>query len=197
MKLLVLLISAYLIGSIPFGYLISRVWNIDIRRFGSGNIGATNVFRTLGPVPGVIVFGLDMFKGTLPVSLAINLGLHPWLVILTGIVAVIGHAYPIYLNFKGGKGAATGLGILLGIAPDIFVAALLIAVLIIYASRYVSLASIITPILVTILFFSLKRPLAYSLAAGLVTIIIIVRHIPNIKRLMNGTENKIGLKKLI
>jgi len=196
-KLIILLISAYLIGSIPFGYLIAKIQNIDIRKFGSGNIGATNVFRPLGPVPGSIVFALDMLKGTMPVSLAINLGLNPWLVILTGIMAVVGHTYPIYLNFKGGKGAATGLGILLGIAPDIFVAALLIAALIVYASRYVSLASIITPVLVTILFFSLKRPLAYSLAAALITIIIIGRHVPNIKRLLNGTENKIGKKKLI
>ncbi len=191
-----LLIAAYLIGSIPFGYLISKVLNIDIRKFGSGNIGATNVYRTLGPVPGAIVFVLDLLKGTLPVYLAIQLVSNPWLIILVGIAAVIGHTYPIYLKFKGGRGAATGLGILLGIAPDIFVGAVAIAALIIYISRYVSLASIITPIIVTIMLFAFGRPLSYGLAAGLISIIIIARHIPNIKRLRNGTERKIGDKSL-
>ncbi len=196
MFIIIILIAAYLIGSIPFGYLISKVLNIDIRKFGSGNIGATNVFRTLGPVPGTIVFVLDLLKGTLPVYLAIQLGLNPWLIILAGIAAVIGHTYPVYLKFKGGRGAATGLGILLGIAPDIFVGAVAIAALIIYISRYVSLASIITPIIVTIALLAFGRPLPYSLAAGLISIIIIARHIPNIKRLLSGTERKIGEKSL-
>ncbi|MDD5382112.1 MAG: glycerol-3-phosphate 1-O-acyltransferase PlsY [Candidatus Margulisbacteria bacterium] len=192
--LLIILLS-YLIGSIPFGYLIPRVWNIDIRRHGSGNIGATNVFRTLGALPGALVFVLDLAKGTIPVVVARQITPDPWLIVLAGAAAIIGHTFPMFLKFKGGRGAATGLGILLGIAPDIFAGALLIALAIIAITRYVSVASIITPLLVTAAFIALNRPLPYSIVAGLVSALIIIRHIPNIKRLLSGTEPRIRIKK--
>lgn len=188
------MVAAYLLGSIPFGYLIARIWNIDIRRKGSGNIGATNVFRTIGPLAGSLVFLLDLLKGALPVLLAKQLTANPWLVILVGIATVLGHTYPIFLKFKGGRGAATGLGFLLAVAPDIFIGALILVILIILLTRYVSLASIITSPLVTLAFFLLKRPLPYGLIAALVSVIIILRHIPNIKRLLAGTESRIGVK---
>ncbi|MBU0671742.1 MAG: glycerol-3-phosphate 1-O-acyltransferase PlsY [Candidatus Margulisbacteria bacterium] len=193
-NILLVMVAAYLLGSIPFGYLIARIWNIDIRRKGSGNIGATNVFRTIGPLAGSLVFLLDLLKGALPVLLAKQLTANPWLVILVGIATVLGHTYPIFLKFKGGRGAATGFGFLLAVAPDIFIGALILVILIILLTRYVSLASIITSPLVTLAFFLLKRPLPYGLIAALVSVIIILRHIPNIKRLLAGTESRIGVK---
>jgi glycerol-3-phosphate acyltransferase PlsY len=185
------IIGSYLIGSIPFGLIISKIWNIDIRRHGSGNIGATNVFRTLGPIPGAIVFILDLLKGTLAVYLAFQVTGRPELIVLVGTAAVLGHTYPIFLKFKGGRGAATGLGILLGIAPDIFIGAAIMVILLILITRYVSVASIVTPALVTIAFIVLKRPWVYALTAGIISALITIRHIPNIKRLLNRTENKI------
>lgn len=190
-QIILAIIAGYLLGSIPFGYIISKIWNVDIRRYGSGNIGATNVFRTLGPVQGVLVFTLDLLKGTLAISLISLATNRPELIILAGLAAVLGHAYPIFLKFKGGRGSATGLGILLGIAPDIFLGAMILVLIIILLTRYVSLASIITPILVTAALIVLKRPFVYSIATGIVTILIIIRHIPNIKRLLGGTENRI------
>ena len=192
LQILTVILLAYVLGSIPFGLIIARIFNLDIRKHGSGNIGATNVFRTLGPVAGVIVFTLDLLKGTLPVYLAVQITADPWLIILAGLAAVLGHTYSIFMKFKGGRGVATGLGILLGIAPEIFVGALIMGLLIILISRYVSLASICMPPLVTLALILLNKPLPYTIIAGLITVLIIVRHIPNIKRLVNGTERKIG-----
>ncbi|MFH1826778.1 MAG: glycerol-3-phosphate 1-O-acyltransferase PlsY [bacterium] len=183
---------AYLLGAIPFGYLIARLQNIDIRRFGSGNIGATNVFRTLGPVPGIIVFGLDLLKGTLATHLVMQATPNPWLIIGGGALAVVGHSFPIFLNFKGGRGAATALGVVLAIAPDIFLAAAIVAATIIYITKYVSLGSMTTAVFVTGTLIYFQRPLPYSLVSALITALIIYRHIPNIKRLRAGTERKIG-----
>lgn len=189
---LLTIILGYLIGSIPFGYLIARAKNIDILSQGSGNIGATNVFRLLGPLPGVIVFALDLSKGTVPVLITRQLTQNAWFVILAGIAALIGHSFPIFLKFKGGRGSATGLGILLAIAPDIFFGAMLLVILIILTTRYVSIASLVVPPLVAVAFFVLERPFPYTLAAFLVSVLIIARHIPNIKRLQAGTEPRIG-----
>jgi len=194
MLFICLVVLAYLSGSIPFGYLIPKIWHLDIRQHGSGNIGATNVFRTLGPTAGTIVFVLDMLKGTIPVALANWLLGNPWLVIFVVAAAILGHTYSIFMGFKGGRGVATGVGCLLGLAPDIFIMALIIAFLIIAVTRYVSVASMITPVLVTLAFISFGRPLPYAFIAGLVSILILIRHIPNIKRLRAGTELKIGLK---
>lgn len=190
-----IIIIAYLLGSIPFGYIVAKIWNIDIRTQGSGNIGATNVFRTLGPIPGLLVFTLDLAKGAAPVIIAQYITHNPWLIILVGSAAVLGHTYPIFLKFKGGRGAATGLGFLLAVAPDIFIGAAILTALIIFLTRYVSVASITVPLVVALAFLILKRPLPYFLIAVVVSILIIYRHIPNIKRLLSGTESKIGVKK--
>jgi glycerol-3-phosphate acyltransferase PlsY len=193
-QIAIILVASYLIGSIPFGYLIARIWNVDIRLRGSGNIGATNVFRNLGLVPGLLVFALDLAKGTLAVCLAQYLTTLPWLIVLAGFAVVLGHMFSVFLKFKGGRGSATGLGVLLGIAPDIFLGAIILVALIIFLTRYVSVASMTIPILVAAAFFVLKRPLPYTLATGLVAILIILRHIPNIKRLLKKTEPRIGEK---
>lgn len=193
-NIILALAISYALGSIPFGILISKLFNVDIRQHGSGNIGATNVLRTLGPIPGLIVFILDILKGTAAVYLSQSVSQDPLIIIGCGLAAVLGHSYSIFLRFKGGRGAATGLGILLGIAPDVFLGALIIVILIIGITRYVSIASMTTPILVTLAFIVLNRPLPYSIVAGVITILIIIRHIPNINRLLNKTEPKIGEK---
>lgn len=189
------ILFAYLLGSIPFGLLIARWQGIDIRQQGSGNIGATNVFRTLGAGSGTIVFILDLLKGTIPVIIVQCFTNNPWLIILTGFTAIIGHTFPIFLKFKGGKGVATGLGVLLGIAPEIFIGAAIIAALIILTTRYVSLASMTTAVLVMLAFWGMQKPLPYTILTAVITILIILRHRPNIKRLLAGTEAKIGAKK--
>jgi len=189
--LIFIIILAYFIGSIPFGLLIAKLKGIDIREHGSGNIGATNVYRTMGPTYGIVVFILDLFKGTLPVILASQYTPNAWFIIAAGGAAAVGHMLPIFLKFKGGKGAATGLGVLLGIAPDIFLAAVIFATLVIYLTKYVSVGSICTAILVTLSLYLLNRPQPYVIIAGLITILLIIRHIPNIKRLLLGIEAKI------
>jgi glycerol-3-phosphate acyltransferase PlsY len=187
--------GGYLIGSIPFGYLIAKIRHIDILNQGSGNIGATNIFRTFGPTLGISVFVLDLAKGAVPVYLAQQVTQDHWLILSAGVAAIIGHTFSIFLKFKGGRGSATGLGILLAVAPDTFLGAFLLVFLIILITRYVSLASIIVPPLVALTFLVLKRPLPYTLFAMLVSMLIIIRHVPNIKRLRAGTEPKIGGEK--
>jgi len=191
LTIIIIITTAYLLGSIPFGLLIAKLKGIDIRQHGSGNIGATNVYRTMGSAYGIVVFALDMLKGTLPVILASQYTPNAWLIIAAGGAAAVGHMLPIFLKFKGGKGAATGLGVLLGIAPDVFLLAAVVAFLVIYITKYVSVGSICTAILVTASLYFLNRPPAYIIVAGLITLLLIIRHIPNIKRLLNGTENKI------
>jgi glycerol-3-phosphate acyltransferase PlsY len=186
--------GGYLTGSIPFGYLIARSRHIDIMSRGSGNIGAANIFRTLGPILGVSVFILDLAKGALPVYLSQQVTQNHWLILSAGMAAVFGHAFSVFLRFRGGRGSATGLGVLLAIAPDIFLGAFLLVIAIILITRYVSLASILVPPLVVAAFLALKRPLPYALAASLVTALIVGRHLPNIKRLWAGTEPRIGEK---
>ncbi len=190
-QILLVLLASYFIGSIPFGYIIARIWKVDIRKHGSGNIGATNVFRILGPIPGILAFILDLLKGTLAIYLIFLTTNRPEIIILAGLCAIVGHTFPIFLKFKGGRGAATGLGVLLGIAPEIFLAAVVVVILIIVITRYVSLASIITPILVAIAFISFKKPLPYTIVVGLAAGLIVFRHIPNIKRLLKRQENRI------
>ena len=184
----------YLLGSIPFGLIISKTWNIDIRKHGSGNIGATNVLRILGPLPATLVFGLDFLKGALAIVIGQLVSGDPAVVILLGFAAVIGHMYSIFLGGKGGKGAATGLGMLAGLAPEIFIISAVFAGVVIYASRYVSLASIFTPWLVVTLMMIFGKPLPYILVTLFVAVFILVKHIPNIKRLLAGKESQIGGK---
>lgn len=190
----VVLILCYLMGSIPFGLFMGFIYKVDIRKKGSGNIGATNVLRILGVLPGGIVFALDLLKGTLATLFAtFTLG-NPTFTVLGGAAAILGHMFPICLRFKGGRGAATGLGVLLGITPDLFLIAVFLAAVIIAFTRYVSLGSMATAVSIAALMFIMKKPLPYSLATSIVAILIVIRHIPNIQRLISGKEPKIGEK---
>jgi glycerol-3-phosphate acyltransferase PlsY len=192
MQLFLILIISYLLGSIPFGIIAAKFFKIDITKYGSGNIGATNVLRTLGALPGIIVLALDLLKGTLAAYLGILFLKDAALVVLCALIVVLGHMFSIFIGFKGGKGAAVGLGILLAIAPDVFIITAILVIIIIAVSRYVSLASIICPIFAVALMFLFKKPIPYLLATAAVSALMIYKHIPNIKRLMSGTERKVG-----
>lgn len=190
----IVLILGYLLGSIPFGVIISSIYRIDITKVGSGNVGATNVLRAIGILPAAIVFALDLLKGALAVYLAIIVLGDPLLIVLTGIAAILGHMFSIFLKFKGGRGASTGLGVLLAIAPDVFLFAVILAAIIISFTRYVSLASITVPLCSAALMLFLGKPMPYVVATAAAAILIIIKHVPNIRRLLSGTERKIGEK---
>ncbi|MCQ2010086.1 MAG: glycerol-3-phosphate 1-O-acyltransferase PlsY [Sporolactobacillus sp.] len=191
------IIISYLIGSISFSYLITKkIKKIDIRQTGSGNAGATNTMRVLGTGPAVGVLILDVLKGVVCILMANLLGLPDWAVALSGLAAIIGHDFPIYYGFKGGKGVATTIGVFFMIMPLFALIAGVITILIIAVTRFVSLGS---------LFFLLFTPIlgwiihGYSagvlVVAFLITVLAFYQHRANIVRLIQGKENKLGHKK--
>jgi glycerol-3-phosphate acyltransferase PlsY len=201
-----LILLAYLLGSIPTGYWAGK-WlkGIDIRQEGSGSTGATNVLRTLGKSAAIAVLGIDIAKGMMAVGLVrgfyqwISADLLPeqwqyWLIILTATAAVLGHSKSILLNFTGGKSVATSLGVLLVMNPLVALGTLGSFLLMLAISRIVSLSSITGAIAVNLLMISLNQPLPYLLFSGIVGLYVIVRHRSNIERLLDGTEPKLGQK---
>jgi len=191
---LLLIISAYLIGSIPFGYLIARLFKgIDIREFGSHNIGATNVLRVVGLFPAVLTFLLDMGKGTAVVLFAKSFASFTLLPIIVGICVICGHNFSIFLRGKGGKGIATGSGVLVGLAPVVAFFTFLIWLISFGFSRYVSLSSLIASLAIPLLFWLRKAEPSLLILGILIFILVVIRHRENIKRLIKGTEPKIRL----
>ena len=192
MTLLALLLS-YLFGSIPNGLWLCRaLWHVDLRQHGSHNIGATNAWRTLGKGPGFLVFFLDMLKGLLAVWLGEMLVGTPLVMILCGVLAIVGHSLSLFLRFHGGKGVATGLGVILMLMPKVTVIVFLVWLLLVLATRYVSLGSIVAAALVPVLALVFGYPALYVVFGVLAAALIIVRHRSNITRLLNGTENRIS-----
>jgi glycerol-3-phosphate acyltransferase PlsY len=191
-----LTLLAYLVGSIPFGLLIAKTKGVDIRKQGSGNIGATNVLRCLGKPLGITCFALDALKGFLPAKLFPILGLvDPTFGILFGAAAILGHNFPVFLKFKGGKGVATSAGMLLGVAPLAVVIGVLTWVIVFYTSGYVSLGSIIAALVVVATGWTAGYGPVIATALTLLGALTIWRHRENIKRLTVGTENKFQRKK--
>lgn len=198
-----LLLVAYLLGSFPTGFLAAKLLKgIDIRDEGSGSIGATNVLRTLGKGPAIVVLLVDALKGALAIALANwiypftnNESLPlPWLVTLAGLLAVIGHSLPVWLKFKGGKSVATSLGILLAMSWQVGLATVGVFAFVVAITRIVSIGSIAGAIAVSLFMILFKEPLPYlifSLAAG---VYVIWRHRSNIQRIIAGTEPKVGQK---
>ena len=185
-------IIAYLLGSVPNGLLLCRaIWHIDIREHGSRNIGATNVYRTLGKGPGALVFLLDFLKGFLAVYIAMRLVGTPLALVLGGIAAILGHSASVFLRFKGGKGVATGLGVIAMLMPAVTGVVFLAWLVIVLVTRYVSLGSIVGAALVPVLAFFFGCPTEYTVFGVLAAVLVIVRHHTNITRLLNGTESKI------
>jgi glycerol-3-phosphate acyltransferase PlsY len=193
---------AYLLGSIPFGYLIVKVREgRDIRASGSGNIGATNVARTAGPVAGVVTLLLDLAKGYLAVWMAAKFSGGCLNCMMVGAVAVVlGHMFPVWLKFKGGKGVATGVGAFVLICWPAVAGAMVVWVIVVAIWRYVSLGSIIAAAALPLLTYGLyaarpeAHPLAVSIGTILISALIIVKHKDNIGRLAAGTENRLKFR---
>jgi len=192
----ILLLSSFLLGSIPFGYITGKIKGIDITKTGSNNIGATNVFRTLGPALGIAVFILDMLKGTAPIIVATYLGMPPTTIILAGILAILGHMYSPFVKFKGGKGVATTLGVFFGLSPISFLITGAFMLITIALTKYVSVGSILGSVVLVVIMIFRGEQTTYIIATSLIAVLIIYKHIPNIRRLIEGKENKIwGNKK--
>ncbi|KAA0546836.1 glycerol-3-phosphate 1-O-acyltransferase PlsY [Bacillus sp. BGMRC 2118] len=193
----IIIILAYLIGSIPSGLLVGKIgYGIDIREHGSGNLGGTNTFRTLGKKAGFIVTISDILKGTLATALPLFFGLgmeeiHP---LLVGTFAVIGHMYPIFANFKGGKAVATSGGVLLLYSPLMFITMLAVFLLCILITKYVSLSSMLTGIY-TLTYSIFTGDIPLILVISLLVIFIFYRHRMNIRRILDKTEPKVHLLK--
>ncbi|OEH94368.1 glycerol-3-phosphate 1-O-acyltransferase PlsY [Bacillus solimangrovi] len=188
--ILIIFLLAYLLGSIPSGLIVGKVWfNKDIREHGSGNLGATNTFRILGLKAGFIVTIADILKGTLAASLPLWFGseLH---LLLAGIGAVIGHTFPIFANFRGGKAVATSAGVLLAYDPILFLIILISFFIVLYLSKYVSLSSMIAGIPGIIYSIIIADwPLVSMIT--ILEIFVVYRHRANISRIINKTEPKI------
>jgi len=196
-------VIAYLVGAIPFGYLLARLKGVDIRKVGSGNIGATNVYRCVGKGWGILTFVLDFLKGCLP-AVILPLLIRPWinessgaaLAVLYGCLAVVGHNWPVYMRFRGGKGISTGAGALAGFAPLAMLVGFVAWAIFFLATRYVSLASILAAIVIAASAWPLYAP--HKLIPATLTImcvLIIWRHRSNLRRLWAGTEYRFSFRK--
>ncbi|MGE4543393.1 MAG: glycerol-3-phosphate 1-O-acyltransferase PlsY [Pedobacter sp.] len=186
------LIAAYLIGAIPTGVVLTRLFGAtDIRNSGSGNIGATNVYRVAGKKLGVLTLLGDALKGAVPVLIAMKLlGLGDAQVGAVAAAAFIGHCYPVYLRFKGGKGVATALGIFLVLSPLAVLGAFIIFALLLWKWRYVSLGSITAAAAIPLLVYLNSGSLSLIVTTLFISLVVIVRHHQNIQRLLNGSENR-------
>lgn len=189
---ILVLLVIYLITSIPTGVVLARFMGAeDIRQQGSGNIGATNVYRVVGKLAGVLTLLGDTLKAMLPLLICKSwLDLTPTQLGLACIVAITGHCYPIYLKFRGGKGIATALGILLVISPLTAAGALIVFMVTVAISRYVSLGSVLAALSAPLLVLMLGHPQPIFLATLFIAMLAVWRHRSNIKRLMDGTENR-------
>ncbi|MFH1665437.1 MAG: glycerol-3-phosphate 1-O-acyltransferase PlsY [Candidatus Omnitrophota bacterium] len=200
--LFVLTVLAYLMGSIPTAYIFGKVLRgIDIREHGSGNAGATNVFRVIGLVPGIIVLVLDLLKGAVSVTvLPAVLGRiipdngvssYGYAYILPGVAAIAGHIWTVFLRFKGGKGVATAAGVMAGLAPGILLICLIIWGIVLTIWGYVSLASIAAAVALPFFALAMGKSLDFILLCAVICLVGIYSHRSNIKRLLQGTEKKV------
>ncbi|MFA8437987.1 glycerol-3-phosphate 1-O-acyltransferase PlsY [Pueribacillus sp. YX66] len=199
MNIVFSIIIGYLLGSISFSYLLGKyIKKVDIRKYGSGNAGATNTLRVLGKGPAIAVLLLDIAKGIVAVMISSLLGGEEWVPFLAGLFAIIGHNWPIFFGFRGGKGIATTIGVLLVLVPYPALLAGVGAIILIFLTRYVSLGSLVFTLLtpIFILFFD-QYPISFFYSALIFTLLSIWQHRVNIKKLIQGNENKIGEKSKI
>ena len=196
LKVLIFVIISYLLGSLPNGLYVANLKGIDIRNEGSKNTGATNVFRVMGAKFGILVLILDALKGFIPLFIAEKFGVTGNSLVLIGITAVIGHTFSPFLNFKGGKGVATRLGIFLYLAPIPMLITLLMFFVVVGITKYVSLGSVLASVMLPllILFIPVNEKLGNKVIVFIISALlgsyIIYKHRANIQRLKNGTENK-------
>ncbi|MEW6448099.1 MAG: glycerol-3-phosphate 1-O-acyltransferase PlsY [Bacillota bacterium] len=192
MKILGLALLAYVIGSVPTGYLLARHKGVDIFRAGSGNIGATNVWRTLGPFFGTLALAGDVGKGAVAVYLGSKAG-H-WHAVIAGASVLAGHSWSLFLRFRGGKMIATALGVFLMLTPAAAVGAFAVWGVVLALSRYVSLASIIAAASLPVFIAVFSYPWSYVFFAALTAAVAIYKHRSNIRRLLDGTEHRLRVK---
>jgi len=198
MKVALLLGAAYLLGSIPFGVLVGRSRGVDVRKYGSGNIGFSNVLRVLGPGPASLVFLADVLKGAVPV-LAGRWLLSAWEVeqadlwlLAVGLAPILGHTFSVFLGFRGGRAVATTFGVLLGMIWQAGLIAMGVWIVVVAITRYISVASITASSAVPVFMAFSGVRLEWTLFWTAVAALIILRHIPNLGRLLEGRESKIG-----
>lgn len=205
MKELGLIVLAYLIGSIPTALIVSkRFFGIDIREYGSGNMGATNTFRVLGPRYGTVVMVGDILKGAaasllfvfIPFYFSHELARINFMIVL-GITAVLGHIFPVFANFKGGKGVATLFGMILAVQPVVAISCVGVFLLVLFLTRYVSLSSILAAIMlpICVLWIWNEDEISYRIFAVLVAFLVLLTHQKNIGRLLRGVESRIPIFK--
>jgi glycerol-3-phosphate acyltransferase PlsY len=188
---LILVILAYLLGTVSFGLILARLkGGVDLRGQGSGSIGATNVARTMGKRAGMIALVGDCAKGLLAVLLAQAWGSSVWTVAAVALAAVLGHLFPWYAGFRGGKGVATALGVFMPTLPLPLLGALLVFIAVVLVWRYVSAGSILAALLLPILAVVLANPLPLTLAAAVIAVLILAKHQSNLQRLFRGQESK-------
>ena len=184
----------YLAGSVPFAFLLARKAGVDVRLAGSGNVGAANVLRTTGPGRGVVVLMLDVAKGAAAVLLAHAIAGGATLVALTGAAAIVGHIYPVWLRFHGGKGVAVAAGVFSVLAPAATAIAGSLFLVTVWLTRYVSLGSVAATVALPPVAWLSGAPLTVVLAAGGTGILILFRHRANLRRLLAGTERRMGAR---
>jgi len=191
-----LLLLIYLVAAIPTGVVLTRLLGLeDVRSKGSGNIGATNVYRVAGKLPGILTLLGDILKGFLPLfAVKLWMAPTPLQLGLAGVVAIVGHCYPVYLRFKGGKGVATALGIFLVLDPLALLGGCLVFLATVAVTRYISLGSVLAAIAAPLLTILLHRPLPLILCTCVIGALIIWRHRENLRRLCSGTESRFGAK---
>lgn len=195
MSLWLLLAGAYLVGSIPVGYLAGRMRGVDLRSVGSGNIGATNALRVLGTKAGAAVLLADVLKGLGPTLAARAVGFTGLDLLLVGMAAVIGHMYSVFLGFRGGKGVASGLGALIGAVPFVALLTSLTFAVVLVGFRWVSLASVAAAVSVGLYALVLGEPAELTYALIALGLLVVYRHRANFKRLLSGSEPKVRLRK--
>jgi glycerol-3-phosphate acyltransferase PlsY len=203
MVFIISLFACYIIGSIPTSYLVAKhLRGIDIRQHGSGNVGATNTARVVGKGWGLLVLAIDILKGLVCVTLAarffyrfgvpVDMDIYP---LMLGAMAIIGHIWSIFLGFNGGKGIATSSGVFIGVAPGVFLIALFIWIAVFVWKRYVSLASIVSAVAIPVMLSAEGYRAPFVAIASLLSIITVLKHFANIKRLVRGEEHRFELRK--
>jgi acyl phosphate:glycerol-3-phosphate acyltransferase len=189
-----LVLGGYLLGSVPTGFLAGRASGVDVRRVGSGNIGTANVLRAAGKWAAVSTMLGDMLKGLVPVVVARLITEDNWLVAVVALAAIVGHCFPVFLGFRGGKGVATGAGTSIGLAPVVGIGLFAFWWAVVLVSRYTSLGAIAVMVLSPVAFYLSGQPTPYVLYAIAGGVLVLWRHRENARALLKGTERKIGQK---
>jgi acyl phosphate:glycerol-3-phosphate acyltransferase len=187
-------LAAYLIGSIPFALILARRWGADLRQVGSGNLGAANVMRASGVGAGVLVAALDIAKGAASVWMAERVGGDAALPAAAGLAAIVGHVYPVWLRFRGGKGVATACGVFSILTPLAVPPALAIFAAVVWLTQYVSLGSVLASMAVPPIAYALGSPAPGVVAASAASALIVFRHRSNLSRMWTGTERRVGAR---